>query len=144
MQRSLMADLCFHQSLLEVSEDRGRLQLYCHEYGKWCSASITVPGRGEESQRRHMMLCQPAGEVQVGARKPCTRSCDTSTLCPAPHCQSLDEGAGLILSTSAEEPPGHLWPPTALRCCHHAQHISCSVSKLRPIRLLHSELNPQE
>lgn len=45
MQRSLMADPGFHQSLLEVSEDGGRLQLYRQERGDGAVPASTPRGK---------------------------------------------------------------------------------------------------
>lgn len=147
MQRSLMADLGFHQSLLEVSEDQGRLQLYCHKYGKRCSASITAPGRGEERERRHTMPRQPADELEAGAPEPrtsLTSSRDASTQCPAKAGAGEQDLPCAAARASPEDTPGHLWPPAALTRCRNAQRVSRAVSKLGAVHPLCSDLDSRE
>jgi len=127
MQRSLMADLGFHQSLLEVSEDRGRLQLYCYKHGNRYSASITAPGRGEET---HEAL-PASNELQAGAPEPCptlTSSRDASTWCPAPGGQSWGRGAGPIPSSSKSQHQRGPRAPLASLCFDVLPRCTAGIS----------------
>jgi len=120
MRRSLMADLGFHQSLLEVSEDGGRLQLRCHKYGERCCASTLLQweARGGGCCLSAQGYLPPPGSTE-------------------PTLPELGLGSGTHLVKEPSESPHS---PTAANCCHWTQQGSHIVFKSSSILLFWSKL----